>query len=149
MRQGQSELSNEQIHQKLLEMFNAKASNDDLFSWINVSFLLKILARLYIETIVFQANVGERVKEKQFIRTLATAIFENSIVKNKLNTETLKSHYSLIHRFVDNKPEYELQCLFALQALINKLEHPQGILIFCCFYTMENLLYFCCLQEFY
>lgn len=66
------------------------------------------------------------MKDKRFIRTLATAIFENSIVRNKLNGDTLKGHYSLIHRFVDNNPEYELQCLFALQALINKLEHPQG-----------------------
>lgn len=71
--------------------------------------------------------MGERVKEKQFIRTLATAIFENSIVnKTKLSNETLANHYNLIHRYVDNKPEYELQCLYALQALINKLEHPQG-----------------------
>lgn len=77
--------------------------------------------------IYLKANVGERVTEKQFIRTLARAIFENSIVKNKLNAETLKGHYTLIHRFVDNKPEYELQCLLALQALINELEHPQGI----------------------
>lgn len=66
------------------------------------------------------------MEEKQFIRTLATAIFENSIVKNKLNIDTLKGHYSLLHRFVDNKSEYELQCLYALQALISKLEHPQG-----------------------
>lgn len=73
-----------------------------------------------------KANVGERIKDKLFIRTLATAIFENSIVKNKLNADVLKGHYNLIHRFVDNKAEYELQCLFALQALINKLEHPQG-----------------------
>lgn len=78
------------------------------------------------ELFVFQTNVGERVKEKKFIRTLATTIFENSIVKNKLNQETLKNHYNLFHRFVDNNPEFELQCLFALQALSCKLSHPPG-----------------------
>lgn len=75
---------------------------------------------------MLQANVGAKVKEPKFIRTLVTAIFENSIVKKKLNPDTLKNHYHLIHRFVDGNPQYELECLYALQSLINKLEHPQG-----------------------
>lgn len=46
-RQGQSELSYEQIHEKLLELFNAKASFDDVFNWVTVSFsLLKIVVLL-------------------------------------------------------------------------------------------------------
>lgn len=74
-----------------------------------------------------QANVGERIKDKKFSRTLATTIFENSIVKNKLNVEALQRHHKLFQKYVDNDPELELQCLYALQALIIKLESPQGM----------------------
>lgn len=57
---------------------------------------------------------------------LATSIFEHSIVRNRLVIENLKANYKLLQKYVDNNSNYELQCLFALQALIQKLEHPKG-----------------------
>lgn len=67
------------------------------------------------------------MKENQFIKALATAIFTDSINSHsKLVPETLSAHNNLLLKYVDNNPTYELQCLYALQALIHKLEHPQG-----------------------
>jgi len=44
----------------------------------------------------------------------------------KLNEIHFQGHQTLVLKYVDNKPELELQCLFAVQSLVNKLEHPQG-----------------------
>ena len=44
----------------------------------------------------------------------------------KLNETNILRHQNLVMKYVDNKPELELQCLFAIQSLINVLEHPQG-----------------------
>jgi len=44
----------------------------------------------------------------------------------KLNESHFQRHQKLVLKYVDNKPELELQCLFAIQSLINVLEHPQG-----------------------
>lgn len=79
--------------------------------------------------IYFQVNVGDGVKENKFIRALATAIFEDSISPNfKLQKQTLTNHSNLLLKYIDNNSNYELEGLYALQALIHKLEHPQGML---------------------
>jgi hypothetical protein len=44
----------------------------------------------------------------------------------KLNESRLHQHEKLMLRYIDNTAELELQCLYAIQSLINKLEHPQG-----------------------
>ncbi|KAL3283568.1 hypothetical protein HHI36_006707 [Cryptolaemus montrouzieri] len=108
--QGNSEFNYEQIEIKLLEFFNSNADFDDICSWIT-------------------ANVGERVKENQFIRTLATSIYKYSIVRTKLDAERLNKHYKLFQKYVDNNQAYELQCLYALQSLVHNMEHPQGLLL--------------------
>ncbi|XP_044751376.1 eukaryotic translation initiation factor 4 gamma 3-like isoform X2 [Coccinella septempunctata] len=108
--QGNSELNYEQIEKKLLEFFNSNTPFDDICMWIT-------------------ANVGKKVKENTFIRTLATAIYKYSIVRTKLNTERLSKQCKLFNKYVDNNPTYELQCLYALQSLVNHLEHPQGLLL--------------------
>lgn len=43
--------------------------------------------------------------------------------------EILGKHCPLLQRYVDNLEEYELQCLFALQSLVHKWEHPPGLLL--------------------
>ncbi|KAG5882344.1 Eukaryotic translation initiation factor 4 gamma 3 [Gonioctena quinquepunctata] len=77
------------------------------------------------------ANVGDRVTENTFLRALATAVFKDSIDKKaKLNPDRLTSHTALLQKYIDNETNRETQCLYALQALIQEMEHPQGI-IFC------------------
>jgi hypothetical protein len=44
----------------------------------------------------------------------------------KLNESHFQQHQKLVLKYVDNKEALELQCLYAVQSLINKLEHPQG-----------------------
>lgn len=56
-----------------------------------------------------------------------TAVCEHSIQKMKLNEDVLKKHFFLLQRYVDNKADREMQCLHALKAYINKLEHPPGM----------------------
>lgn len=70
--------------------------------------------------------MGQRVEENSFIRTLATAIYKHSIFRLKLNPERLSKLSKLFSKYVDNNSTYELQCLYALQSLVNQLEHPQG-----------------------
>lgn len=77
-------------------------------------------------------NVGDRVKEPQFIRALMTATCQSAIESQKtswkLNESHFQQHQKLVLKYVDNKEALELQCLYAVQSLINKLEHPQGLL---------------------
>ncbi|XP_050307048.1 eukaryotic translation initiation factor 4 gamma 1-like isoform X3 [Anthonomus grandis grandis] len=108
-----SPVSYEVIQKKLSEFLENQEPFDNIVNWITT-------------------NVGDRVKENKFIRTLATAIFENSIAKSKLKADVLSSHTKLIQKYVDTNLEYELQCLYALQSLIHKLEHPQGLLLAIC-----------------
>ncbi|CAH1972490.1 unnamed protein product [Acanthoscelides obtectus] len=111
---GHSQMTFEQIEAMLAVFLKNKANFDDIVNWIT-------------------ANVGDRVKENKFIRALATAIFQDSIGPNyKLVSETLTHHNNLLLKYVDNNPKYELECLYALQALVNKMEHPQGLLLQIC-----------------
>ncbi|RZC05037.1 eukaryotic translation initiation factor 4 gamma 3-like, partial [Asbolus verrucosus] len=118
---GQSHLTYEQVHGKLLEFFDQKTSFDEIVNWIT-------------------ANVGGVIKENKFIRTLAAAIFENSIPRQKLASEILQGHYKLLQKYVDNNSNYELQCLYALQTLIHKLEHPKGLLLNICNQLYEDAI---------
>jgi hypothetical protein len=44
----------------------------------------------------------------------------------KLNEDHFQQNQKLVLKYVDNKEALELQCLYAVQSLIHKLEHPQG-----------------------
>ncbi|XP_044267927.1 eukaryotic translation initiation factor 4 gamma 1-like isoform X4 [Tribolium madens] len=117
----QNQLTYEQIHNKLREFYAKKIPFDDIVNWIT-------------------ANAGDRVKDGKFVRILATSIFDHAIVRHRLVVENLKANYKLLQKYVDNKPEYELQCLYALQALIQKLEHPKGLLLTICNQLYEDAI---------
>ena len=99
---------------KLLELLRTDVSFDAVQAWI-------------------ESNVGERMKEPSFIRALMTAICENAINESpggKLTLNSAKlSQDKLLLRYVENKEELELQCLYAVQALVTKLQHPQGLIV--------------------
>ncbi|CAH1130191.1 unnamed protein product [Ceutorhynchus assimilis] len=118
----ENSVSFDAIQDRLAEFFKNKASFDDIVNWIS-------------------ANVGESTKQPKFIRALATAIFEDSISKSKLQNEVLSSHNKLIQKYVDTQWDLELQCLYALQALIQKLEHPQGLLLSICDKLYEDSIF--------
>ena len=45
-----------------------------------------------------------------------------------LNEAQLKLRVNLFQKYLDHQPTRELQALFALQALVVKLDHPSGLL---------------------
>ncbi|XP_054745448.1 eukaryotic translation initiation factor 4 gamma 3 isoform X1 [Anastrepha obliqua] len=71
--------------------------------------------------------------DKHFIRSLATKLcdFAISYKENsyKLDTECFqKICIPVLHRYIDSKEEYELECLYSMQLLVARLEHPRGLL---------------------
>ena len=43
--------------------------------------------------------------------------------------EIIKARGDVLHKYLDHQAASELQALFALQALVHKLEHPQGVFL--------------------
>lgn len=79
--------------------------------------------------IFFQANII-RDDDNQYIRALSTAIFEFFIKpykqSYKLDNQSFEHYAPLLSRYIDNKEECELNCLYSLQKVIHLFEHPQG-----------------------
>lgn len=77
----------------------------------------------------YQGNVVD--VDKQFIRSLTTCVSNFAInfkdESYKLDTESfLRICIPVLHRYIDQKEERELECLYAMQFLVNSLEHPRG-----------------------
>ncbi|XP_012530181.1 eukaryotic translation initiation factor 4 gamma 3 isoform X2 [Monomorium pharaonis] len=108
------QLSLEKVQENLIRLMKENTSFDEICSWIT-------------------ANVGNREKDPKFIRHLMTAILETTLERHygtwKLNLETFASLQTLIQRFVDADELLELQCLYAIQIYINKIEFPPGTLV--------------------
>ncbi|XP_067006474.2 eukaryotic translation initiation factor 4 gamma 1 isoform X2 [Anabrus simplex] len=109
-------LSMEEVQQKLVQFLKPEHASahsfDEICDWIG-------------------ANVGDRVSEPRFIRALMTAICETAVTQSpnwKLRDEVLIQRSRFFKKYVDNKEELELQCLYAVQAFVHRLEHPQGLL---------------------
>ncbi|XP_076315206.1 eukaryotic translation initiation factor 4 gamma 1-like isoform X2 [Tachypleus tridentatus] len=121
-------LSMEQIKEKLDFLLQKKKStNEDILDWIEI-------------------HVGEeRSKTPQFIRVLITAVVENAIEGEgsncKFNNPAASERLSVLQKYLNNKEDFELQALYGLQALVNKLEHPKGLLLdmFNAFYDLDLL----------
>ncbi|XP_074040783.1 uncharacterized protein isoform X2 [Leptinotarsa decemlineata] len=72
------------------------------------------------------------LKGNTFIRALTTAIFTNSIEnESKLSLSKLLAFQRLFPIYVDDIDK-EMQCLYSLNTLINKMEYPQGLLLQIC-----------------
>ncbi|XP_022249627.1 eukaryotic translation initiation factor 4 gamma 3-like isoform X2 [Limulus polyphemus] len=118
-----AQLSIEQIKKKLdFLLQKQKASNEEILDWIEV-------------------HVGEeRCKNSQFIRALTTAVVESAIEGEgnncRFNNSAVSDRLSIFKKYLDNKEDLELQALYGLQALVNRLEHPKGLLL-----DMFNIFY--------
>ncbi|XP_037925471.1 eukaryotic translation initiation factor 4 gamma 3 isoform X2 [Hermetia illucens] len=78
-------------------------------------------------------NGNEDNIDKQFIRALTTTVCNFAIKYINKNYKLDRKTFSdvcipLLHRYIDSKEELELECLFAIQVLILRLEHPGGLL---------------------
>ncbi|XP_046395906.1 eukaryotic translation initiation factor 4 gamma 1-like isoform X2 [Ischnura elegans] len=106
-----SKLPIDKVKEKLDEFLRSKGTTNDLiFGWID-------------------GNVGKGVNEPAFIRALTTSVLENCIENEKLNEKAFSTHYVLLQKYLAADDEKELACLFAIQALITKMEHPKGLLL--------------------
>uniref|UniRef100_A0A1Q3FE68 Putative eukaryotic translation initiation factor 4 gamma 1 n=1 Tax=Culex tarsalis TaxID=7177 RepID=A0A1Q3FE68_CULTA len=71
----------------------------------------------------------ERVTSDEFIRTLTKAVIEHCIDnKTKLNVQEITKWHQILQKYIDSKPERELQAMYAIQRLVVELEHPQNLL---------------------
>ncbi|XP_062563157.1 eukaryotic translation initiation factor 4 gamma 1 isoform X2 [Armigeres subalbatus] len=71
----------------------------------------------------------ERDTSNEFIRTLTKAVIEHCIDnKTKLNIQEIQRWHPILQKYLDNKPERELQAMYAIQRLVVELEHPQNLL---------------------
>ncbi|KAL1413854.1 hypothetical protein MTO96_007908 [Rhipicephalus appendiculatus] len=82
-----------------------------------------------------ESNLGDaQTKKPPFIRALVTAVAENAITllgdgNAELKEDLIKTYTDLLQKYLNHDEERELQALYALQALVNRLEHPKGILV--------------------
>jgi translation initiation factor 4G len=88
--------------------------------------------------------------DNQFIRTLTTAVAESTIrieadhpSNRSLDQDAMQQRAVILKRYLDAKVERETQALFALQALVHRLEHPNKLLhqIFECLYQADVITY--------
>ncbi|KAK3105045.1 hypothetical protein FSP39_015996 [Pinctada imbricata] len=72
------------------------------------------------------------MKSKKFIRALMTSVCQSAITGSGNNArvvpDEIKRRGVVLTKFLGNQAEFELQALYALQALVHKLEHPPGVL---------------------
>ncbi|XP_071091109.1 eukaryotic translation initiation factor 4 gamma 3-like isoform X2 [Haliotis cracherodii] len=110
-----SKVSIEWIKQNLAELLlKPKCDNEQIFDWI-------------------EANVpDETTKENRFIRALMTTVCSSAILGTgnmaKVDQEPIKKWRSLLQKYLDHQPVFELQALYAVQALVHSLEYPSGVL---------------------
>ncbi|KAK7864548.1 hypothetical protein R5R35_007322 [Gryllus longicercus] len=112
-----SPLSMEEVQKKLVQFLKPEQgtahSFDQICDWIGM-------------------NVGERVSDPMFIRALMTALCESAVSQSansiKLKDDVLLQHSKFFQKYIDNKEECELHCLYAVQAFVHRLEHPQGLI---------------------
>ncbi|XP_065935828.1 eukaryotic translation initiation factor 4 gamma 3 isoform X4 [Magallana gigas] len=108
-------ISMEAIQDKLHHLLiKEKTDNEVIFDWIEESV------------------DDPTMKSNKFIRALMTSVCESAITGSgssaRVLPEVIKNRGDLLQKYLDHRAESELQALYALQALVHKLEHPQGVL---------------------
>ncbi|XP_065095481.1 eukaryotic translation initiation factor 4 gamma 3-like isoform X3 [Ochlerotatus camptorhynchus] len=96
-----------------------------------IKHFLKTNAKFMDIYIWISGYVGlERETSDEFIRTLTKAVIEHCIDdgKTKLNLQEIQKWHQILQKYIDSKPERELQALYAIQRLVVELEHPQNLL---------------------
>ncbi|KAK3602168.1 hypothetical protein CHS0354_013235 [Potamilus streckersoni] len=106
-----------QIEESLKDLIQQKGcSNEEVFEWI-------------------EEHVDKHTtKQGHFIRVLMTAVCKSAVTcedlksRSKVDKSQMKKRKTLLQKYMDHQANLELQALFALQALVHKLENPPGVL---------------------
>jgi len=98
------------VASSIREFLRNDAPNETIFQWIS-------------------SHVSEQQENSsEFIRTLTTVVLEHCINKTKLDTAKIEKWHMLLQRYIQGKAERELQALYAVQLLVERMQHPQHLL---------------------
>ncbi|GIY97930.1 eukaryotic translation initiation factor 4 gamma 3 [Caerostris extrusa] len=107
-----TQMSIEELRKNLLSPFKRTENLVEMFDWI-------------------YANVSD-LTELSFIRAFVTAVHESAILNDegsyKLDQNKLKTMAPLLTHYIGRNEKLGLQALYAVQALMNELGHPSGLL---------------------
>ncbi|CAH2034191.1 unnamed protein product, partial [Iphiclides podalirius] len=102
-----------EVQSKLLELMNSDETCECVRGWV-------------------QDNVGASCEEEWFTRALMQAVCTHALVGGEgawhLSRERMDKYARLLHELAAAQcTKRELSCLFAVQHLVHRLEHPQGL----------------------
>ncbi|XP_078414384.1 eukaryotic translation initiation factor 4 gamma 3-like isoform X14 [Cetorhinus maximus] len=109
------ELSAEELNKWLEKLIiEDKASNEQIFDWV-------------------EANLDEsQIGSSTFLRALMTTVCRSAItgegVPSRVDANIIQQRLRLLLKYLNSDTERELQALYALQALIVKLDQPPNLL---------------------
>ncbi|XP_043919098.1 eukaryotic translation initiation factor 4 gamma 3 isoform X3 [Protopterus annectens] len=123
---SKKQFSADELNAQLEKIIIEEKANDELiFDWV-------------------EANLDEfQMSSPTFLRALMTAICRAAIVGDgssfRVDTSIIKQRAPVLLKYLDSDTERELQALYALQALIVKLDQPPNLLrmFFDCLYDEE------------
>ncbi|KAM8927899.1 eukaryotic translation initiation factor 4 gamma 3 [Pelodytes ibericus] len=123
---SKKEMSPEELSKQMQQLIlQEKANDEQIFDWV-------------------EANLDEsQMSSATFLRALMTAVCKAAILGDcsscRVDTTFLKQRVPVLLKYLDSDTERELQALYALQALIGKLDQPRNLLrmFFDCLYDEE------------
>uniref|UniRef100_K7GEJ1 Eukaryotic translation initiation factor 4 gamma 1 n=1 Tax=Pelodiscus sinensis TaxID=13735 RepID=K7GEJ1_PELSI len=109
---SRKELTAEELCKQMEKLLKENSNNQRIYDWI-------------------EANLSEQqVSSTVFVRALMTSVCHSAIVFEnpyRVDTAVIKSRAKLLQKYV-NEEQKELQALYALQALVVKLDQPPNLL---------------------
>ncbi|XP_069053873.1 eukaryotic translation initiation factor 4 gamma 1a isoform X4 [Lepisosteus oculatus] len=109
---SKKELTSEELCRQLERLIKEKADNQRIYDWV-------------------EANLDEQqVSSNMFIRAVMTSVCQSAIIYEnpyKVDTEQITQRAKLLQKYLADEQK-ELQALYALQALMVKLEQPANLL---------------------
>ncbi|XP_053317379.1 eukaryotic translation initiation factor 4 gamma 1 isoform X2 [Spea bombifrons] len=109
---SKKELSSEELNKVLTRLLKENSSNQKIFDWI-------------------EANLNDQqIVSSAFIRQLMTAVCHSAIIFEnpyRVDVTAIHSRAKLLQKYLSDETK-ELQALYALQALVVKLDQPPNLL---------------------
>ncbi|KAM9127425.1 eukaryotic translation initiation factor 4 gamma 1 isoform 5-T5 [Pangshura tecta] len=109
---SRKELTAEELCKQMEKLLKENSNNQRIYDWI-------------------EANLSEhQVSSNVFVRALMTSVCHSAIVFEnpyRVDTAVIKSRAKLLQKYVSEEQK-ELQALYALQALVVKLDQPPNLL---------------------
>ncbi|XP_029473094.1 eukaryotic translation initiation factor 4 gamma 1 isoform X7 [Rhinatrema bivittatum] len=110
---GRKELSSEDLHKQMEKLVKENPDNQRIFDWI-------------------EANLGEQqISSMAFTRALMTSVCQSAIISvenpYRVDIAVIRSRAKFLQKYLSDE-QRELQALYALQALVVRLEQPANLL---------------------